>query len=210
MVGSVGLDTGTLRFTEFSPATQGATLFELFSNASLPSITSLFLIEDMPEGGAPSSLTTAICDRFERLPRAERMRLCPSGLTVEVMQRLSNDSELCPESRELEVTVTDETYLAVVELGAEVVKVRAGGGDGRKICISTYNPLAHSVAGTRTVWKRSRTKAGLEKYSDVYLACLALGPDTPLYVIIGFSTRPMMVQSLTRGCRGCSLLPYAY
>ena len=142
VIGSVGLDTGSLRFTEFSPATQGTTLFESFSNASLPSITSLFLIKDMPEGGAPPSLTTTICDLLERLPRMERMRPCPSGLTVEVMRRLSNDSELYPELGELEVTVTDETYLAVVELGAEVVKVRAGGGDGRKISIKYLQPTA--------------------------------------------------------------------
>ena len=133
--GSVGPGTESLRFTEFSPVTQGATLFESFSNASLPSITSLFLIKDMPEGGVPSSLTAAICNLLEQLPRVERMRLCPSELTVEVMRRLSNDSELCPELRELEVTVTDETRRAVVELEAEVVKVRAGGGDGRKINI---------------------------------------------------------------------------
>jgi len=47
--GSSGLDTQSLRLTEFSHTIKGATLFKSLSNALFPSITSVYLIKDMPE-----------------------------------------------------------------------------------------------------------------------------------------------------------------
>ena len=159
MVGSNGLDTQSFHFTEVSPATHGAALFRLFSSASLPSVTSVTLIKNMPEGGVSSSLTAAICDLLEQLPRVERMRVYPSGLAVEVTRHLSENPELCPELRELEVTVTGETCTRTVEgLVAKVVKVRADSGDGREMRrIECLHPAGSQRSGevrTRVVWDR--------------------------------------------------------
>ena len=159
VAGSRGLDTQSLRFTVFSPTTQGVTLFRSFSNASLSSVTSVSLIGNTPEGGASSSLTTAICGLLGQFPRVECMRLCQSGLAVEVTRRLSEDSELCPELRELEVTVTGETCTrTIAELLAKVAKARAGGGDGRKMrrveCLHPAGSQRSGEVRTRAVWGR--------------------------------------------------------
>jgi hypothetical protein len=144
VTGSSGLDTQSPRFTAFSPATQAVTLFRSLSNASLPSVTSISLIRNMPEGIVSSSLTAAICGFLEQLPQVERLRLCPSGLAVEVTRRLSENSGLCPELKELDVTVTGETCRTIVELVAKLIKVRSGGGDGRKVRRVEYLHLAGS------------------------------------------------------------------
>ena len=68
------------------------------------------------------------------------MRLCPGGLAVEVTRRLSENSELCPELRELEVMVTGETRArTIAELMTKVARVR---GDGREmITIESLYPV---------------------------------------------------------------------
>jgi len=135
MTGSSGSDTQSFDFRE---ATHGPALFRSLSNTPLPSVTSVSLIKNMPEG-VSSSLTAAICGLLEQLPRVERMRLCPGGLAVEVTRRLSENSELCPELRELEVMVTGETC-AEAELMAKVARVR---GDGREmITVETLYPAS--------------------------------------------------------------------
>ena len=137
ITGSNGSDTQSFDFRE---AAYGPTLFRSLSNASLPSVTSVSLIRNMPEGGVSSSLTAAICGLLEQLPRVERMRLCPGGLAVEVTRRLSENSELCPELRELEVMVTGETRArTIAELMTKVARVR---GDGREmITIESLYPV---------------------------------------------------------------------
>jgi len=160
VAGSRGLDTQALRFTVFSPATQGVTLFRSFSSASLSSVTSVSLIGNIPEGSLSSSLTAAICGLLEQLPRVERIRLCLSGLAVEVTRRLSENSELCPELRELEVTVTGETCArTIVELLAKVAMARAGDGDdGKTRRVECLHPVGSQRSGevrTRAVWGRS-------------------------------------------------------
>ena len=156
VVGSSGLDTQSLHFTEFSPAAQGATLLRSFSKISLPSVTSVSLIRNMPEGGVSSSLTAAICGLLEQLPRVERIHICPSGLAVEVTRRLSENSELCPELRELEATVTGETHGKIVGLMAKVTKDRAGDGEGRKMrrveCLYPAGSQRSGEVRTRAVW----------------------------------------------------------
>ena len=139
MAGSSGLDTQPLHFTEFSPATQGTALFGSLSNASLSSVTSVSLVRSMPEGGVSSSLTAAICSLLEGLPRVERMHLCPSGLALEVLRRLNESLELCPELRKLRVAVTAKTHRMITEL---VVGGRCEG-------FSVYALWVHNVAKKR-------------------------------------------------------------
>ena len=159
VAGSRGLDTQALRFTVFSPATRGVTLFRSFSYALLSSVTSISLIGNTPEGSVSSSLTAAICGLLEQLPRVERMRLYPSGLAVEVTRRLSESSELCPELRELEATVTGEARArTIVELLAKVAKARAGDGDDRKTrkveCLRPAGSQRSGEVRMRAVWGR--------------------------------------------------------
>ena len=83
--------------------------------------------------------------------------------------------ELCdglyPELRELEVTVARETCMTAVQLVAEVVKGRAGGGDGRKMrrveCLSPTNSQLGEEAETLAAWNRFWTEAQLHKYLRV-------------------------------------------
>ena len=162
--------THSLRFTEFSPATLGAALFRSFSNASLSSVTSLFLVKGMPEGSTSSQFTAAVCSLLGQLPHVERMDLCPSGLALGTLRRLSGDLRLCPELRELEVMVTEETCGAAVKLVAKMVKGRAGCRNGRKMrrvgCSLPTGSQDGRDGGTRVVWDKFWRKAGLEGYID--------------------------------------------
>jgi hypothetical protein len=166
VVGHNGLDTRSLRFTEFSPATQGADVFKALANISLSSVNSLSLVEDMPEGDVLST-TTAICALLEHLPRVVLMRLCPSDLALEVVRRLCDDLELCPELKELEVMVMGRTCRMVAELLAEMVKARAGGGAERKMrrveCLLPTGSQRSEEVRARSVWSRL-WKSELEKY----------------------------------------------
>jgi len=129
--GYSGLGAQSLSFTEFLPTVQA--VFRSLANISLASVTSLFLIDNMPEG-IVSLPTAEICALLEHLPRVGLMRLCPSDLAVEVVRRLRDHSELCPELRELMVTVTCltvtcQTCKMVADIVVEMVKARASGGD---------------------------------------------------------------------------------
>ena len=133
VVGSNGSDTRSFRLTEFSPNILGTALLKSLSGTSLSSVTSVSLIKDMPDGSVSSALITAICDLLEHLPRVECMRLSPTRLAIGVLGKLRGSPELCPELRELEVTVTDEACEEVVKLVGEMLKVRAGGSAGKKM-----------------------------------------------------------------------------
>lgn len=167
MDGHSGLDTQSLRFTEFSPTTYGAAMFRALANVSLSSVTSISLIDDMPEGN-PAQPTAAICALLEYLTRVTFMRLCPGGLVLEVVRRLGDDLELCPELRELEVVVAGRTCRMVSEVMVEMVKARAGGGAERKMRKVECSPPADSQRSeevrVRRVWGKLRERAELEKY----------------------------------------------
>lgn len=156
VVGSSELGTQSLRLAEFSPTTKSAALFGSLSNAPFPSVTSVCLIKNMPEEGVSPSLTTAICRFLGQLPRVERMQLRPNGLADEVVRCLSDNSELCPELRELEVTASEMPCKRAVELVAEVVKARASYGGGRKMGrIGYLHPPGSQLGGevkTRRMW----------------------------------------------------------
>ena len=164
--GGSGLDTQSLRFAEFSPVTQGAAMFRSLANIPLASVISIALIDNMPEGN--TSLPTAeICAQLEHLPRVRTMRLCPSDLALEVVWRLRDDLELCPELRELEVTVTGQTCRTVAEVMVEMVKARGVDGGGRMMKVGYFLPKGsqrREVVRVRRVWSRLWEKVELEKY----------------------------------------------
>lgn len=163
--GYSGLDTQALRFTEPSPGLLCATMFRALANGSLHSVTSLSLIDNMPEGGA-SPPTVEICALLGHLPRVVFMRLRPSDLALGVARCLRDDSESCPELRELEVTVTGRTCKSVSELAVEMVKARAGGGAGGKMRKVVYllpvGSQCSEEVGIRRSWDLK--KAELESY----------------------------------------------
>jgi len=68
------------------------------------------------------------------------MHFCPSNLALEVVWRLRDDLELCPELRELEVTVTGRICKTVAEIAVEMVKARASGGDGKVMMVGYLLP----------------------------------------------------------------------
>jgi len=116
-----------------------------------------------------TSLPTAeICALLEHLPIVGRMRICPSGLALEVVWRLRDDLELCPELRELEVTVTSRTCRKVSGIMFEMVKARAVDGDGMMMRRVEYllpkGSQRIEEVGVRMMWSRLWEKAELWKY----------------------------------------------
>ena len=165
--GHSGLDTQSLRFAGFPPLTQCAAVLKALANVSLSSVTSISLIDNMPEGGVVLP-TTTICALLGYLPRVTLMRLCPSDLALDAVQRLRDDLALCPELRELEAVVMGRTCRKVAEPMVEMVKARAGGGAERKMrrveCTLPAGSQRSEEVWVRRVWGRLREKAELEKY----------------------------------------------
>ena len=165
--GASGLDTQSLRFVEFSPMTQSAAMLRSLANVSLASVTYVSVIDNMPEGN--TSLPTAeICSLLEHLPRVRSMRFCPSDLALEVVRRLRDDLELCPELRGLEVMVTDHICETVAEILVEMVKARVSGGVRKVMRKVRYllpkGSQRSEEVRVRRVWSRLWEKAELEKY----------------------------------------------
>jgi hypothetical protein len=163
VLGSKGLDTQSLRFTEFSLQTQGYALFESLANASLSSVTSLSLINGMPEQD-PSPLTNEICALIEHFPRVERLRLCPSHLALEVVLCLRDGSGLCPELRELQVTVTPMCWMSIFRAVFQVVKDRGGTKRRLRSVECLPNGSEQERETVRVKWDGSWNDRGLDRY----------------------------------------------
>ena len=149
VVGSNGPDTLPLYLKDSSSKTTIVALFRSLSNPSLSSVTSFSFINNMPEGVMSPEQISVTCDLLKHLSRVECMRLCPSGLVVEALRRLRDDSGLCPELRKLDIMVSAEALWRVMNLvdevleawsgeGDEVLKARSGKGDGWEKRITKY------------------------------------------------------------------------
>lgn len=130
VVGSNGSDTESLYLKELSRTKMDTALSRSMSSPWLSSITSFSFIEKMPEEVISFSQISAICGLLRHLSRVECMHLCPSELAIEVVRRLWGDPELCPRLKELGIMVTDKTRKTALDLAGEMLKARAGGGDG--------------------------------------------------------------------------------
>ena len=158
VVGSNGLDPQPLYLKEFSHTTATTALFRLLSNPSLSSVTSFSFVDNMPEGFMSRQQISVICGLLDHLSRVECMRLCPSGLAIEVVRRLGDDSELCPGLRGFEIMVTDRARDVIEDLVYEVLEARSGSGDGWQMRATRYSyleglPLMESR--TKMVWEKA-------------------------------------------------------
>ena len=163
IVGHSGLDAQSFKFTEFSPATQGGALFKALNNASLSSVTSLSLIEGMSEQDLPL-LPDRACVLLEHLPRVERLCLRPSYLALKATLRLRDNPGLCPELRELEVTVTLTCWIHIFGPVSRVVKAR--GGTGRRMRRIEYllDGSEREREAVRVEWDRLWRDMELDRY----------------------------------------------
>ena len=161
VVGFRGLGARSSHFAVFNaPIALGTALLGSLRNSSLTSVTSLSLIRDMPEGGTPPPLITAVCDLLDCLPQVKYMRLRPGELVVEVLRRLSSDPELCRELRGLEVVVTEKTCETVGKFVFRMLKARVCVDGRRKISI--FKGQSDGKVGTRVAWRKFWEKVGLE------------------------------------------------
>ena len=163
MIGSRGLDTQSLQFTVFSPQAQAYALFEALANASLSSVTSLSLINGMPEQ-VPSPLTTEICALLKHLPRVERLRLCPSYLALRVVWHLRDNPGLCPELKELELSVSATYGIYIFGLVAQVAEDRSGTERRLRRVECFPNGSEQEREGLREVWDWLRKDMELDGY----------------------------------------------
>ena len=82
---------------------------------------------------------------------------------------MRDDSELCPELRELEAVVTGWTCRKVAECIVEMAKARVGGAGGkmrRVECLPPSGSQRSEEVRVQRVWGRLQKKAELEKYLD--------------------------------------------
>ena len=163
VVGSSGLDTRSLWFTESFIRTQGSALFRALAYASLSSVTSLSLINGMPEQSS-EPFVSGIHALIEHLPRVERLSLCPSHLALQVALCLRDDSGLCPELRELQVTITLTRWMCIFRAVCQAVKDR--GGTERRLrrveCLPNGSEQERETL--RVKWDGSWRDRGLDRY----------------------------------------------
>lgn len=154
VVGSNKLGTRCLHFKEHSLDMDVPTFFRSLSNPWLSSVTRFFFIRGMPDGVMAPGQISAICDLLTHLSRVEYMRLRPSQLAVEVVQRLRGDPKLCPRLGELQMTVSG-TLQATVSVVEEMLKDRTGRGEHWEMVAKEPTSLPSGVKlKTPVVWKR--------------------------------------------------------
>ena len=165
VLGSKGFDTYSLRLAESSLRTRGSTLFKALAYASLSSVTSLSLINGVPEQTS-SPLSNEICALLEHLPRVERLRLCPSYLALAAASCLRDDPGLCSKLRELQVTVAFVRLMRIFRPVSQVVEARGGTERRLKRVECLPNGSEQERETVRVKWDQSWRDMGLDRYLD--------------------------------------------
>lgn len=77
---------------------------------------------------------------------------------------------MCPELKQLEVTVIEETCGVVVDLVGGMMKSQTGDGRAMRMIKYLHPPgsLHNEELRTREMWNKHWERVGLEKYPELY------------------------------------------